>query len=326
MKPDCGKKAMAFLSAAACLMLFAANASGYDISSKAAVVMEAQTGRILFAKNPNLRLPPASTTKLMTAMVVLDRVGMDKVVTISRRAAGAAPTKINLLPGETVKVGTLLYAALLMSANDAATALAEGAAGSEAEFVKLMNSKAALMGLKDTRFINATGLPGKGQRTTALDLAKIMRQALLYPAIKGIINTKSVEVSTERDRSISLENTNKLLWQDEGLIGGKTGYTNKARHCFVCAAQREDETLIAAMLGTPNRKALWREFESLMEEGFDTLAGKKEPVVYITKTGNAETVRKVVYKKGPRLKVSSGKTSQNSGKKKRNSNAKRHRT
>ena len=286
-----------------------------EIYSRAAVVMEAETGKVLFAKNPDLRLPPASTTKLMTAMVALDRKNLNDAVVVSRRAANVSPTKANLLAGETVSVGTLLYAALIMSANDAAIALAESAAGgSEAEFVKLMNRKAALMGLKNTKFINPNGLPGKGQYTTASDLAEIMRRALQYPEIREIIGTKEVEVSTGTGRTILLENTNKLLWSDGELIGGKTGYTRRARHCFVCAGQRDESTIIAALLGTPSRGLLWKETEELMERGFKTLAGAAEPVVYVTRAAQDAPVKKVSYKKRPKLHISKNGKSAKTGK------------
>jgi len=287
-----------------------------EIYSRAAVVIEAKTGKVLFAKNPELRLPPASTTKLMTAMVALDRLNINDTTIISKRASMIAPTKANLIPGERVTIGTLLYAALIESANDAAVALAEATAGSEAKFVKLMNRKVALMGLKNTRFINSNGLPGKGQYTTASDLAQIMKRALQYPEIREIISTKEVEVSTGTGRTIFLKNTNKLLGVDNDLIGGKTGYTRRARHCFVCVGEREDSVIIAALLGTPSRELLWKETEQLMQRGFRTITGDLEPVVYITPT-DYSPVKKISYKKRPKLQISTPKKAKKTTKKAR---------
>ncbi len=254
-----------------------------EIRSRAGIVIDASTERILYAKNPNLRLPPASTTKLMTAIVALDMANLSDVIEISKNAAGVSPTKAGFKPGDRVTVEALLYAALLRSANDAAIALAEAVAGSEERFVYLMNEKAASIGAIDTNFINPHGLPGDGQYTTVFDLSKIMRYALGYPKLKEIIGTRVREVSTEKGRAFFLKNTNELIWTDGDLIGGKTGYTRRARHCFVCAAERDNETLIIALLGSPSRKNLWQEAEELIQKGFQVIANNDEPVIYFVK-------------------------------------------
>lgn len=271
----------------------AAYAAG--ISSRAAVVMEASTGRVLYGKNPNLRLPPASTTKLMTAMIALDRLVPSDTVTVSDRAAGVSAVKANLRAGEKVTVETLLNAALIKSANDAAFVLAEAVAGTEEKFVDLMNQKVIALGMSDTRFMNSTGLPGHGQYITAYDLAKMLRQALRYPLIREIINTKASRISTEEGRSIFLKNSNRLLWADETMVGGKTGYTRQARHCFVFACEQGNETVIAAVLGAPSRETLWKESEELMEKGFGVMSGKEEPTVYFTKSDYKASVQPASY-------------------------------
>ncbi|TAL23804.1 MAG: D-alanyl-D-alanine carboxypeptidase [Nitrospirae bacterium] len=283
--------------------LFTAHAD--EIKSKAALAMEASTGRVLFAKNPNLKLPPASTTKLVTAMVVLDRTRLNETVTISEKAAEVPTIKgTGFKAGETVTVETLLYAALLRSANGAAFALAEHVAGSEEKFVELMNRKVVAIGASGTKFINTTGLPGKGQQITAYGLAKILRHALKYPVIREIIGTREAEISTSEGRIISLENTNKLLWSDDGAVGGKTGYTRSARHCFVYAGEREGETVIVAILGAPSRKALWDEAEKLVCKGFDVIASAEQPVIYYTKADYTTSAGKTAYKKNSRGKRS----------------------
>ena len=274
-----------------------------DIQSRAAVVMDAATGRVLYAKNPELRLMPASTTKLMTALVVIEKARLTDVVTVSRNAANAAPTRAGLRAGDRVTIETLLYAALMKSANDAAVALAEAIAGSEEEFVALMNMKALAIGANDTHFINANGLPGRGQYTTAYDLSKIMRHAIRYPVLKEILGTRITEIATETGKTMYIKNTNKLLWSDEELLGGKTGYTNQARHCFVCAGERGNETLIVALLGSPRRDLLWKESEALMEVGSKVMNNNEDPVVYLTRADyDAVNLTKASYTKKTSVK------------------------
>ncbi len=266
--------------------------------------MDAATGRVLYAKNPELRLLPASTTKLMTALVVMEKANLTDVVTVSRRAAGAPPTRAGLKAGDRVTIETLLYAALMKSANDAAVALAEAVAGSEEAFVKLMNRKALAIGVNNTHFINANGLPGKGQYITAYDLSKIMRHAIKHPVLKEILGTRITEISTETGKTMFIKNTNKLLWSDDDLLGGKTGYTNQAKHCFVCAGEKDNETLIVALLGSPRRDMLWRETEALMGVGSKVLSNNEEPVVYLTRADyDAANMTTAAYTKKTAVRV-----------------------
>ena len=278
--------------------LIAGDSFAGEILSRAAVVMDSETGRILYAKNPDLRLMPASTTKLMTALVVVERANLKDVVTVSRHAASVSATRMGLKAGDRVTVESLLYAALMKSANDAAVALAEAAAGSEEKFVELMNRKAIAIGANDTRYINANGLPGEGQYITAFDLAKVMRQAIKYPVLKEILGTRITEVSTETGKTMFIRNTNRLLWSDEELLGGKTGYTRQARHCFVCAGERDKDTIIVALLGAPSRELLWKESEDLLAFGAKVMNKTEEPVVYLARTDYAQpAVMKAVYGK-----------------------------
>src|SRR5574340_578119 len=279
-----------------------------EIQSKAAVVMDSATGRVLYAKNPELRLLPASTTKLMTALVVIEKARLTDVVTVSRRAAAAPATRAGLRAGDKVTIETLLYAAHMKSANDAAVALAEAVAPSEEEFVAMMNMKAMAIGAHDTHFINANGLPGQGQYITAYDLSKIMRHAIKYPVLKEIIGTRTTEIATETGKTMYIKNTNKLLWSDEELLGGKTGYTNQARHCFVCAGERGKETLIVALLGSPRRDLLWKESEALMEVGSKVMNNNEEPVVYLTRSDyDAANLTKAAYTQKTSVKASKKK-------------------
>lgn len=291
--------------------LFVTDSFAFDLNSKAAVVIEATTGRILYGKNPNLKLPPASTTKLMTAMVALDRLNLNDAVTVSDKASRVSPIKVNFREGERVRIDTLLRAALMKSANDAAYALAEAVAGSEERFVELMNQKATAIGMNDTRFVNSTGLPEDGQYITAYDLARMLRHALRYTFIKEVINTRTDRIQTEGGRTIFLKNSNKLLWEDESVIGGKTGYTRVAKHCFVCASENDGEGVIVAVLGSPSRETLWKESETLISKGFDILNGKEEPGILFDRADYDGFVKKVSYKKKVNLRDSEIKKSDN---------------
>jgi len=288
---------------AACVMLLTVHASrhgasGEEVQARAAVVLEATTGRVLYAKNPELRLMPASTTKLMTALITVERADLTDTVTVSRKAANVAPTRSGFKEGDRVTIETLLYAALMKSANDAAVALAEAVSGSEDAFVQLMNRKAIAIGATNTRFINPNGLPGRGQYTTAFDLAKIMRQAIMHPVLKEVLGTRVTELSTEAGKTIMVKNTNKLLWTDVEVMGGKTGFTQAARHCFVCAGERADNMLIVALLGAPSRSALWKETEGLMAYGAKVMQNQEEPVVYLTRADyDAEHLKRAAYTK-----------------------------
>lgn len=256
--------------------------AGESVSAKAAVVIDGSSGRILFAKNPHLRLPPASTTKLVTAMVALDRMAPDTIVTISGHAAGTPSVSPRLRQGERFTVRDLLCLSLMRSVNGAAVALAEAAAGSEDGFVTLMNEKTLRTGAENTRFVNASGLPGEGQSITAYELAGIMKEALSYPLIRDIISMKEVKVRSLGGRRLAVKNTNSLLWSDEDLLGGKTGYTRAARHCFVCAAEKGQNTIIVALLGESARGGLWHETSLLLEKGQDVLAQRAEPMISLS--------------------------------------------
>jgi D-alanyl-D-alanine carboxypeptidase (penicillin-binding protein 5/6) len=271
-------RALSFVLILTCISCFFHASVAYPetIRSRSAIVVDASTGKTLYAKNPDLRLPPASTVKLMTAIVAIENTQLTDIATVSKRAVRVSPSKVGLKAGDKVTIETLLYAALVKSGNDAATVLAEAVAGSEKKFVRLMNSTARAIGATNTKFKNPHGLPAAGQYTTASDLSKIMTHALTYPMLRDIIGTRVVKLLTENGHAIFLKNTNELLWSEHGLIGGKTGYTRKARHCFVGAAERGQRKVIVAVLGSPNRKTLWKESEKLIHEGFEVMTNGKD--------------------------------------------------
>ncbi len=242
--------------------------SASEISARAAVLIDSLSGTVYYAKNPDLRLPPASTTKLITAMVALDKLDPEAVVTISKRAANTPSVKPHLTAGQKISVKDLLYLALMRSINGAAVALAETVSGSEKAFVSLMNKKVQSVGANNTKFINASGLPGKKQHTTARDLAELMKESLNYPLISEIINTR-IKMLDVDNKQVLLKNTNHLLWNDDNQIGGKTGYTRAAKHCVVSASRKGERTLIVALLGEPVRNYLWEDAKKLLDKGYE---------------------------------------------------------
>lgn len=241
-----------------------------DISAKAAVLVDSASGKVYYAKNPDLRLPPASTTKLVTAMVALDKLDPEAIVTVSKRAADTPSVLPHLSAGQKMRVKDLLYLALMRSINGAAVALEETVSDSEKAFVNLMNKKVRDVGAKNTNFINATGLPGRKQHTTARDLAKLLKESLNYPLISEIINTR-IKMLDVDNKQVLLKNTNHLLWNDDNQIGGKTGYTRAARHCVVSASRKSGRTLIVALLGEPVRDHLWVDSKKLFDKGYEML-------------------------------------------------------
>jgi D-alanyl-D-alanine carboxypeptidase len=222
---------------------------------------------VLYAKNPSARLPPASTVKLVTAMVALDRLDPSTKVKVSTTAGAVRSIKPRLHAEDELTVYDLLHLALMKSINSAAVALAETAGGSEDAFVELMNQKAFEIGAKDTHFVTASGLPKGRQYTTARDLTVILKKALAYPLIKEILGKKEWVITTAAGRDLYLENTDDLLWSNSNMVGGKTGFTSSARHCFVGAIGTEKGVIFTAVLGARSRTRLWKSTLMLVEVG-----------------------------------------------------------
>jgi D-alanyl-D-alanine carboxypeptidase (penicillin-binding protein 5/6) len=242
------------------------SASSQLVSAKACFVMDDKES-VLFARNPSAKLPPASTVKLVTAMVALDRLAPEAMVTVSRTAAATRSIKPRLKADEQLTVSDLLHLALMKSVNAAAVALAEEAAGSEEAFVALMNRKAEEIGASDTNFVTASGLPKGKQYTTARDLAVIMKRALTYPLIKEILGKKTWQITTTEGRELYLENSDDMLWYRSTMVGGKTGFTSSAQHCFVGAMDTEKGMIYTAVLGAASRSRLWESALTLTELG-----------------------------------------------------------
>ena len=259
-----------FLTAALALSVYFSSSltvSAAGTSAKACVVMEAGSGRMLYSKNPDERLPEASTTKIMTALVVAENADADTVVQVPEQAQGVEGSSVYLRAGEHLTVKELLYGLMLQSGNDCAVALALTVGGSIENFAAMMNDKAAALGCRNTNFVNPHGLPDDNHYTSARDLAVISAAAMNNPLVKEIVSTKKINISNEGygyDRVIV--NKNKILSSFEGANGVKTGYTKKAGRCFVGAAERNGMQLIAVVL---NCGPMFEESMSLMDEMFD---------------------------------------------------------
>jgi serine-type D-Ala-D-Ala carboxypeptidase (penicillin-binding protein 5/6) len=231
--------------------VFAASEEPF-LTAKSAVIINALNGDMIYGKNPHLPLPPASTTKMMTAILVLERLPLDQKVVISRKAANVSPSKAGLTRGAEYSVKDLLSCILVSSSNDAAVALAEAAAGSEEVFVDLMNHKAEQLGMRETRFVNATGLTDKkkNQYSTAYDLAKLMRAAGSDSRIDAIMGITTASVSGSDGRAIPIRSHNKMLWQMPYFVKGKTGWTLAARHTFIGTNYESNKRIMFALLSS----------------------------------------------------------------------------
>lgn len=237
----------------------------YNVSCKSVIFSDSTKVKRLYGKRVHDRVLPASTTKVMTALLVLERLKMDDYVTVSSGATKAQPTKLYLNPGERYKVRDLLYAILLKSANDASIVLAEAVAGSEWQFVQMMNKRAHQMGAKHTKFSNSNGLPSKAEQyTTAYDMYLIFRQALRHQFFRDVIKLKQKTIYSKDGRKISLNSHNKILFKDwKQKIYGKTGYTRAAKACFVGTLPKGDSTLIIAVFGCSSR---WEDIKHVVSK------------------------------------------------------------
>lgn len=237
------------------------------------LLMEAETGTVIFEKNADERRPVASVTKLMTALLLLERIengqmALTDPVTVSKNAAAAPGSTALLDAGAVYPVGDLLRAAIVASGNDSAVALAEHAAGSESSFVALMNQKAADMGLKNTVYVNCTGLPAEGQYTCARDVAAIARAVCRYPLYFENSSLWLSQITHPSGRVTDLTNTNRLVRFYADCDGLKTGSTNEAKYCIAATAQRNGMRLIAVVLGADTSQHRFDDARAMLDYGF----------------------------------------------------------
>lgn len=273
MNKDLKRVSSFFLIVISILLLYApsSRAAESDCSSapaltaEAAVLLDARTGQILFDKNAGQKRPPASTTKIMTALLALEGGDLRQAVTVSPKAASVGEASLDLRAGEKLTLEELIYGALLESGNDACVAIAEHVAGTEQNFVLLMNQKAKILGAENTSFKNTNGLPAAGHYTTARDLAVITRYALSNPVFQKIVRTRSIVIGSNKGERY-LNNTNRLLWSYDWIDGVKTGTTNEAGNCLVASATKNGRQLISVVLHSENR---WSDSIKLMDYGFN---------------------------------------------------------
>lgn len=243
-----------------CLALFLsvtqvvyATSSIPDIKAKGAVLIEQDSGRVLYEKNAYEPLAMASTTKIMTCILAIEKGNLDDIVTASKRASCAPPVKLHLKVGEKQRLGDLLYALMLQSDNDVAVAVAEHIGGSVEEFCQMMTEKAREIGAEHTSFKTPNGLDAEGHYASAYDMALIGAYALKNPEFVKIVTTELISIPTVELRESNrhdLQNKNRFIYSYAGSNGIKTGFTNKAGHCFVGGAKKNDMQLIAVALGS----------------------------------------------------------------------------
>ena len=243
-----------------------------EVKALGAVLMEAESGRVLWEKNAEAPLPNASTTKIMTCLIALESGMLDDTVTVSPNAASKPETRMGLSAGEKIKLRDLLYPMMLESANDAAVAVAEHIAGSEEEFCDMMDERAIEIGATDTDFETANGLDRDGHHSTAMDMALITAYALENEDFREIISAPSATVKSDR-RTYTVANKDRLLKEYDGAIGVKTGFTGLAGQCFVGAAKRDGMTLISVVLGSgwgsSGKERKWIDTKNLLNYGFE---------------------------------------------------------
>ncbi|HOV80340.1 MAG TPA: D-alanyl-D-alanine carboxypeptidase family protein [Bacillota bacterium] len=242
--------------------------AGPELVGEAAVLLNVKNGQVLYEKNSRSGVYPASTTKILTAVIALEKGNLNDLVSITPEASNVEGSAIGLQAGEKVSLEDLLYALMLNSGNDSAVAIARHVGGTVENFVAMMNDKAAGLGALNTHFSNPNGLPDPGHYTTAYDMAIITRYAMQNPEFRKMVSTKvKIIHRDDADAQTYLENHNRLLWNYEGAIGVKTGYTEEARQCLVSAANRQGRELIAVVMKSEGAD-IWEDTKKLLDYGF----------------------------------------------------------
>jgi D-alanyl-D-alanine carboxypeptidase (penicillin-binding protein 5/6) len=246
-----------------------------QLQSKSVILINADDRQVIFEKNMNDKMAPASITKIMLLVLISEKMNRNEIslnqeLTISKNAAGMGGSQVFIEENEVQTVESMLKAICMRSANDASVAMAEFMYGSEESCVKAMNDKAKELGMSDTSFANVTGLPNPNHYTTAKDIATMTSELLKYDYVNKYSTTwmDSIYVGKNKDIEQVLVNTNKLINNYDGLVLGKTGYTTDARYCLSLAAKRNDTTLIAVVLGCDDSKIRFAEIQKILNEGF----------------------------------------------------------
>ena len=270
------KKCAAALVAAVLLILPAAAVSGGPaVEAGSAILMEKETGTILYEQDAHQKLEPASVTKIMTLLLVMEavdsgRIALDDTVTVSAYAAGMGGSQVYLKEGEQMSVAEMIKCVTVVSGNDCAVALAEHLAGSEGAFVSLMNQRAQELGMADTTFLNCTGLPAQGHQTSAHDIALMSRELILnHPSIREYT---TIWMDSIRNGAFGLTNTNRLIRFYQGATGLKTGSTDSALYCMSATAERDGMELIAVVMKAPTTAQRFDDAKALLDYGFANYA------------------------------------------------------
>ena len=269
------KRITALALAALCLLSVPAYAAPADITAPSAVLMEKTTGTVLSEQDSKTQYEPASVTKIMTLLLVMEAIdggslGWDDMVTASAYACSMGGSQIWLKENEQLTVRDMVKAVTVVSANDCAVALAEHVAGSETAFVGRMNKRAAELGMENTTFKNCTGLPAEGHLTCAYDIALMSRELILnHPSIREFT---TIWMDTLRDGTFQLSNTNKLIFYYEGAPGLKTGFTDTALYCLSATAERDGMELIAVVMHAPTSNDRFESCKTLLNYGFANYA------------------------------------------------------
>jgi len=271
--------------------IFPCRACAVSTSATAAVLMDVDSGRVLYESNPDKRMLIASTTKIMTALVAIENAKLSDVVTVKKDAALTEGSSMYLQAGEKLTLETLLYGLLLCSGNDAAVAIAQAVAGSTDKFVQMMNAKAKELGMKDTSFANPNGLDDDAHYSTAFDMAKLACAAVNNETLIRIASTRSITIGGR-----TMTNHNKLLSYMDDCIGLKTGYTKAAGRTLVSCAVKNGQRLVAVTLQDGND---WADHQALYEYGFSTYPARRamaigEKVKTLPVTGGLTTFTEVV--------------------------------
>ena len=269
------KRSFALALALLCLLPMRAYAAPAEITAPSAILMEKSTGRILCEQDAKTRYEPASVTKVMTLLLVMEAIdsgglGWDDTVTASLHAISMGGSQIWLKENEQLTVRDMVKAVAVVSANDCAVALAEHIAGSEAAFVERMNARAAELGMENTTFKNCTGLPAEGHLTCAYDIALMSRELILnHPSIREFT---TIWMDTLRDGTFQLSNTNRLIFYYQGATGLKTGFTDSALYCLSATAERDGMELIAVVMHAPTSDDRFESAKALLSYGFANYA------------------------------------------------------
>ena len=265
------------------LLIVPKDAYALETTAESTVLISADTRQILYNNNGFSKLGMASTTKIMTALIALENSNSNKIITVSQNAQNQEGSSIYLRAGDEVPLIDLLYGLMLNSGNDAAVAIAEGVGGSCENFVRMMNEKAEKLGCKNTNFKNPNGLSDPEHYSSCYDLALIMAHAMENETFAEIVATKEYQIKN-KEAITYLKNHNKLLWQTDTCIGGKTGFTKLDGRCLVSCAEKDGKRVIAVTL---NDKNDWKDHKILFEYGFEKLKNVeiiRENEILCTKT------------------------------------------